>query len=167
MSVSGFSKVKKHTDTLKGTERTSYHHRCFVVPRDPFSYRGHHQVIYLWDTHISYYWSSFVFVSARHPTEGCWSCSGQAETDPDFILHPRPSAMLLFKHRLNCLFAFSLTNGKLWIFPCYLSRNLLHDPCSSVKPRTFIFRDKRSILKCILCVLTLIIRPTITKMLYF
>lgn len=87
MSVSGFSKVKKHTDTLKGTERTSYHHRCFVVPRDPFSYRGHHQVIYLWDTHISYYWSSFVFVSARHPTEGCWSCSGQAETDPDFILH--------------------------------------------------------------------------------
>lgn len=167
MSVSGFAKVKKHTDTLKGTERTSYHHRCFVVPRDPFSYRGHHQVIYLWDTHISYYWSSFVFVSARHPTEGCWSCSGQAETDPDFILHPRPSAMLLFKHRLNCLFAFSLTNGKLWIFPCYLSRNLLHDPCSSVKPCTFIFRDKRSILKCILCVLTLIIRPTITKMLYF
>lgn len=167
MSVSGFAKVKKHTDTLKGTERTSYHHRCFVVPRDPFSYRGHHQVIYLWDTHISYYWSSFVFVSARHPTEGCWSCSGQAETDPDFILHPRPSAMLLFKHRLNCLFAFSLTNGKLWIFPCYLSRNLLHDPCSSVKPCTFIFRDKRSILKCILCVLTLIIRPTIMKMLYF
>lgn len=167
MSVSGFAKVKKHTDTLKGTERTSYHHRCFVVPRDPFSYRGHHQVIYLWDTHISYYWSSFVFVSARHPTEGCWSCSGQAETDPDFILHPRPSAMLLFKHRLNCLFAFSLTNGKLWIFPCYLSRNLLHDPCSSVKPCTFIFRDKISILKCILCVLTLIIRPTITKMLYF
>lgn len=170
MSVSGFAKVKKHTDTLKGTERTSYHHRCFVVPRDPFSYRGHHQVIYLWDTHQLLLVQLCVCLSpASHwgLLELFWSGWNWSWLHLTSFWPPRPSAMLLFKHRLNCLFAFSLTNGKLWIFPCYLSRNLLHDPCSSVKPCTFIFRDKRSILKCILCVLTLIIRPTITKMLYF
>lgn len=174
-SVSGFAKVKKHTDTLKGTERTSYHYRCFVVPRDQFSCRGHHQVIYLWDTSVTtgpalcLSHLTWALSPASHwgLLELFWSGWNWSWLHLTSFWPPRASAMLLFKHRLNCLFAFSLTNGKLWIFPCYLRRNLLHDPCSSVKPCTFIFRDKRSILKCILCVLTLIIRATITKMLYF
>lgn len=158
--------VKKHTDTLKGTERTSYRHRC---PEIHFHIEDITRS-FISETHQLLLVQLCVCLSpASHwgLLEFFWSGWNWSWLHLTSFWPPRPSAMLLFKHRLNCLFAFSLTNGRLWIFPCYLSRNLLHDPCSSVKPCTFIFRDKRSILKCILCVLTLIIRPTITKMLYF